>query len=96
MNEAALPNTVDDLRPIASYFGVDPNTEGSKLSAIARNLKGDSKDMDEIDIMKSLRDVMWKLGEPPLGSSHLQHAYEYAKLDNQIRNLQEERQRYVK
>jgi hypothetical protein len=89
-------HSVDDLAPVASYFGVDKAIEASKLSTIARNLRGDTKEMDEIDLMKALRDTMWKLGDPPLGSTALDHAYEFAKLDNQIRSLEEEKAKYVK
>lgn len=89
-------NTVDDVRPIANYFGVDSTAEATKLTTIARNLRGDNNDMDEVDLLKALRETMWKLGDPPLGSTALDHAYEYVKLDNQIKSLEEEKARYVK
>lgn len=92
--EASRSHSVDDIAPIASYFRVDATVEANKLSTIAHFLRGDNRDMDEIDLLAGLRSAMWKLGDPPLGSSELDHAYEYAKLGRQIKEMETERARY--
>lgn len=81
---------------IASYFDVDGKdaTTQQRLETIAKFLRSDTKEYDDIDMLRDLKHLMFKLGSPRMGTSMLTHAYEYAKIASQIAQSQKELERY--
>lgn len=93
-----LPNVQDDTSPISNYLGItDPSDEAkAKIDAIAKYLRGDKKEYLDIDMLTDLKGTMFKLGNPPIGTSRLDFLYNYAKLDSQIKNLENQKQEYIR
>lgn len=93
-----LPSVHDDTAPIANYLGITSPNEASqsKINTIAQYLRGDKKEYTDIDLLTDLRGTMFKLGNPPIGTSQLDFLYNYAKLDNQIIQLQKQKQEFVR
>lgn len=88
----------DIIGPVAGYFGIgDPDpVQQMKLETISRLLQKEGQEYNEIDMVRDLRNYMFKLGTPPLGGSVLDHAYHFAKIQNQIKGLESEREKFLK
>lgn len=93
-----LPTVHDESAPIASYLGIsDPSDSAkAKLTTITDYLRNDKKEYSDIDLLTDLKGTMFKLGNPPIGTSQLDFLYNYAKLDSQIMNLQKQKQEFVR
>lgn len=94
---AAEPaHVVNDVEPVKNYFKVyDPDPDQQmKLTTLASYLRGDKKEYNEIEMSRDLTNLMFKLGTPPLGASILDHAYNYAKIARQIKDLESERAKF--
>lgn len=93
-----LPSVQDDTSSVANYLGIsDPSSEAqSKIDAIAKYLRGDKKEYTDIDMLTDLKGTMFKLGNPPIGTSQLDFLYNYAKLDAQIDVLQKQKEEYIR
>lgn len=74
---------VDDL--MVSYFRLNPNNINNKtlekINEIGQWVR--SKAKDEIDIIKTLKDIKYRLGSPKLGVSDIDHLYTYITLRRQ-------------
>lgn len=83
---------------IAGYFDVDGKdaVNQQQLETIAKFLRSDAKEYDDIDMIRDLKALMFKLGAPRMGTSLLTHAYEYAKIASQIKQSQKELERYMR
>lgn len=90
---AALTSAPD---PVASYFSiVNPDEkQASKLEAISTYLRGDKKEYDQIDMIRDLKNVLFKLGTPPVGETLFDMVWQYAKINSQISQLEAEKSRF--
>lgn len=82
--------------PVASYFNiVNPDgRESEKLADINKYLRGDKKEYDQIDNLRDLRELLNKLGTPPIGETLFDMAYQYARINSSIRQLENEKSRF--
>ena len=83
---------------LAGYFDVDGTNPKyqDKLKVIGQYLRGDTKEYDDIDMMRDLRNLMFKLGTPSMGTSLLDHAYAYSKIARQVADGQKELERLMR
>lgn len=89
---------VDETAAIARYFEItDPSGQAkNKMNTIKDYLRGDKKEYDDFDMLRDLKATMFKLGTAPIGTSELDHLYNYAKIQRQIDSLEKERERYLR
>lgn len=86
---------VADPSPVASYFEiVNPDEkQAAKVKDITEYLRNGRKEYDQIDNIRDLKDLLHKIGTPPLGETIFDMAWQYAKINSQIRGLEAERAR---
>lgn len=90
----------DEVRPIAGLLGLDT----SKLSDIdSKNIKsiydfvrGEEKEMTELELLHKVRQIEQKLGLTSLGERRVDKLYRYVKLQGQIDNLSKARDRELR
>jgi len=80
---------------LEGFFGIqNPNGEEQKaLGEITRLLDGNN--MDVVDFLWEIKHTENRIGTPPLGTSRLQHVYNFIKINAQITDLERERDLYV-
>lgn len=88
-----LPHVHDDVSSLANYFDVKPDEQSDRLKELASYLRNGKTEYSSFDMMRDLRDLMFKLGTPPIGTTQFDHAYSYAKLNGAIRSMEEQRVR---
>lgn len=93
-----LPTTHNESAPVANYLNIaNPSTEAqAKLDTITKYLRGENKEYSDIDLLTDLRGTMFKLGNPPIGTTQLDFLYNYAKLDAQIEALQSQKKEFMR
>jgi hypothetical protein len=106
MNEEPQANTstsepanVDtDTAPISNYFGINDAdaTQKDKMSSVAQYLRADNKEYDQIDMLRDLKGLLFKLGTPPLGQSQLDMLYNYAKIAGRMAEDNKEIERMMR
>lgn len=61
-----------------------------KMDTILEYAKKEADSEDNIDVMRALKDIRFRLGNNPMDVSFLDHFYQYVKLRLQARNLEAE------
>ena len=97
-NAIATENTgasgnINDTQ-LQGFFGIQTpnNGEQKTLDEITRLLDGNS--MDSVDFLWTIKNTENRIGTPPLGTSRLQHVYNFIKINSQIVDLERERDLY--
>lgn len=81
----------DDINPIGSLLGLDTHNLSTKdsqqLQAIYEFVRGDAKEMTELELLSKVRNLEQRLGMTSLGERRIDKLYRYVKLQSQIDNL---------
>ena len=79
------------MSPIAGLLGLDihsiDDTDRASIYKIYEYVRGDAKEMLEIDLLHKVRELEGKLGMTSLGERRIDKIYRYVKLQSQIDNL---------
>ena len=90
----------DNIHPIASMLGLDThNLSDSDQSAVAKIyefIRGDAKEMTELEVLHQVRELENRLGMTNLGERRLDKVYRYVKLQSQIDRLSNARDRELR
>lgn len=90
----------DEINPIAGLVGLDTHnlndTDKTSLRAIYDFVRGDSKEMTEMELLHQVRQLENRLGFPNLGERRIDKIYRYVKLQSQIENLTKSRDRELR
>ena len=81
-----------DLK-LSGYFNI-PYPTGSEKQILAE-MKQIFGGGDETEVLWNIKNVENRVGNPPVGTSRLQHVYNFAKLNSQIGELEKQRDIYV-
>lgn len=91
---------VDNIRPIAGLVGLDTHnlsdTDSKQLSDIYDFIRGDAKEMTELELLSKVRGLEQKLGLTSLGERRVDKLYRYVKLQSQIDGLERQRDRELR
>lgn len=92
--------TADNTRPIASMLGLDTHDisdgDNKSLKDIYDYLRGDAKEMTELELLSKVRSLEQRLGLTSLGERRVDKIYRYVKLQSQIENLEKARDRELR
>lgn len=80
----------DNLHPIAGMLGLDThNLDGDidSLQKIYEFVRGDAKEMTQVEILHKVRELEQKLGMTSLGERRVDKLFRYVKLQGQIDKL---------
>lgn len=85
----------DNTFPIASYIGLDTHkisdADQQTLQNIYDFVRGDAKEMTELEMLSKIRELENRLGMTSLGERRLDKVARYVKLQSQIDNLSKAR-----
>jgi len=85
----------DDIRPIAGMLGLDTHalqdSDKANLKQIYDFVRGDAKEMTELELLSKVRALEQRLGLTSLGERRVDKLYRYVKLQSQIDNLSAQR-----
>lgn len=85
----------DEVRPIAGLLGLDTHnlssTDSQNIKAIYDFVRGEEKEMTELELLHKVRQLEQKLGLTSLGERRVDRIYRYVKLQSQISNLEKVR-----
>ena len=91
---------VDNIRPIAGLVGLDTHnlsdTDTKQLNDIYEFIRGDAKEMTELELLSKVRSLEQKLGLTSLGERRVDKLYRYVKLQSQIDGLERQRDRELR
>lgn len=77
-----------------SYFDINsPNSEEANMISELSNMLGFNID-DPAEMLWKVRSIETRLGTPKIGTSRLQHVYNYLALDAHIKGLEAKRDAY--
>jgi hypothetical protein len=98
--DATLGYVEDNIRPIAGLLGINvhaiPDTDGKALQKIYEHVRGDNKQMTELELLHKVRELENRLGMTNLGERRLDKVYRYVKLQSQIDHLSSQRDRELR
>ena len=81
----------DEVRPIAGLLGLDTGkltpTDSQNVKAIYDFVRGENKEMTELELLHKVREIEQKLGLTSLGERRVDKMYRYVKLQSQIDGL---------
>jgi hypothetical protein len=81
----------DNILPIASFMGLDTHnisdSDKSAMQQIYDFIRGDAKEMTELELLHKVREMEQKLGMTSLGERRVDKLSRYVKLQGQIDNL---------
>ena len=84
--------TTDEIHPIAGLLGLDTHalqpTDSQALKAIYDFVRGDAKEMTELEMLHKVRTLENRLGLTSLGERRVDKIYRYVKLQGQIDKLE--------
>ncbi len=87
--------SADNLHPVAGLLGLDThNLSGSDtevLQKIYEFVRGDEKEMTQLELLSKVRSLEQRLGMTSLGERRVDKIYRYVKLQSQIDNLSKQR-----
>jgi len=90
----------DKIRPIASLVGLDIHNlsdgDTKSLQAIYDYIRGDAKEMTELELLSKVRSLEQRLGLTSLGERRVDKLYRYVKLQSQIEGLEKQRDRELR
>ena len=90
----------DNIRPIAGLVGLDTHklssTDSEALQKIYDYVRGDAKEMTELEMLHGVRELEQKLGMTNLGERRVDKLYRYVKLQSQIDGLTKARDRELR
>lgn len=92
-SEMVGPDTSVNKIKLEGYFNVQsPSSEEAKaLSEILRLMPFG----DPTELLYAINQIENRIGTPKIGTSRLQHVYNYVALNSQIKNLERERDLYA-
>lgn len=98
---AASPDyNYDELNPIAGLVGLDTHnlsdSDKSSLKSIYDFVRGDSKEMTELEMLSKVRSLEQRLGLTSLGERRIDKIFRYVKLQGQIDGLSKARDRELR
>lgn len=79
---------------IAGYFdlGSQTNDEKQIIQDLKRIFNADQRDI--VDVLWEIKNIENRIGTPPVGTSRIKHVHNFAKLNSQIKSLEQERNLY--
>jgi len=87
--------TKDEVHPIAGLLGLDTHSldpkDSQNIKQIYDFLRGDEKEMTELELLHKVRGLENRLGLPSLGERRVDKLSRYVKLQAQIDNLSKQR-----
>lgn len=86
------------ISPLASFLNVDtqdPKTT-EKLNYIYTELRQDTKEFNEGDMLHKLRSLEQRMGMPALGESRIGKIYNYLRASEQVRKAEKLRDAYLR
>lgn len=90
----------DEITPIAGLVGLDTHnladTDKANVKAIYDFVRGDAKEMTELELLHKVRELENKLGMTTLGERRIDKIYRYVKLQSQINGLEKARDRELR
>lgn len=90
----------DDIRPIAGLVGLDSHslsdTDKASLQAVYAFIRGDNKEMTELELLSKVRSLEQRLGMTSLGERRIDKIARYVKLQGQIDGLSKARDRELR
>lgn len=91
---------VDNIRPIAGLVGLDTHslsdTDTKQLTDIYEFIRGDAKEMTELELLSKVRELEQRLGLTNLGERRVDKLYRYVKLQSQIEGLTKQRDKELR
>lgn len=92
--------TTDEITPIAGLVGLDTHNlvdeDKQYLKTIYDFVRGDAKEMTELELLHNVRQLENRLGMTGLGERRVDKIYRYVKLQSQIQNLEKARDRELR
>ena len=83
--------TKDETHPIAGLLGLDTHTladtDKTNLKAIYDFVRGDAKEMTELEMLSKVRELENRLGLTTIGERRVDKMYRWVKLQSQIDSL---------
>jgi len=93
-------HSYDEVRPIAGLLGLDTgslsDTDSKNLKQIYDFVRGDEKEMTDLELLHKVRELEQKLGLTSLGERRVDKLYRYVKLQTQIDSLTAQRNRELR
>lgn len=88
----------DETNPIAGFLGLEnvSDTDSQALKDIYDFVRGDSKEMTELEMLHKVRELEQKLGLTSLGERRVDKMHRWVKLQSQIDNLVKSRDREMR
>lgn len=98
--ESVQTFTKDEVTPIAGLLGLDTHnvsdSDSLSIKEIYDYVRGDAKEMSEIELLSKLRTLETRLGMTSLGERRLDKIHRYVKLQSQIEGLEKARDRELR
>jgi hypothetical protein len=90
----------DAVGPIAGLLGLDTHNIGEgdsdAIQDIYRFVRGDAKEMTDLELLHSVRQLELRLGMTGLGERRVDKLHRYVKLQSQIDRLSQQRDRELR
>jgi len=90
----------NEVNPIAGLLGLDTHnisdSDAQTIKSIHDFIRGDSKEMTELEMLHKVRELENRLGLTSLGERRLDKIARYVKLQSQIDNLTKSRDRELR
>lgn len=90
----------DEVYPIAGLVGLDTHnlsdTDKPILKSIYDFMRGDAKEMTDLEMLHKVRELENRLGLTSLGERRVDKLYRYVKLQSQIDGLTSQRDRELR
>lgn len=90
----------DDITPIASFVGLDTHnltdTDSKQLKDIYDFVRGDAKEMTQLELLAKVRSLEQRLGMTSLGERRIDKMFRYVKIQSQIDGLEKQRDRELR
>lgn len=92
--------TSDSVTPIAGFLGLDTHAindvDSQSLQKIYDFVRGDAKEMTELEMLHKVRELEQRLGMTSLGERRVDKVFRYVKLQSQIDHLSQARDRELR
>lgn len=85
----------DAVRPVAGLLGLNTHdlapSDVSAIQKIYEFVRGDAKEMTDLELLHKVRELEQKLGMTSVGERRVDKLYRYVKLQSQIDGLSKQR-----
>ncbi len=90
----------DEITPIAGLVGLDTHNlndaDKQSIKEIYDFVRGDAKEMTELEMLHKVRELEQKLGMTSIGERRIDKIHRYVKIQAQIQNLEKARDRELR